>query len=468
MLPSLLAALTLRPAPSLAKPAASPDARPAPAELRALPTARGLDPSLFPIVEKTLPNGLQVRLLRDPGVPTVTYYTFFKVGSRNERPGITGISHLFEHMMFNGSAKFGPKEFDRQLEARGGSSNAFTSSDMTAYYEDFDRDALPLVIDLESDRMRALRINDESLASEREVVKEERRFRVDNDIGGMLDEQLDALAFLAHPYHWPVIGWMGDLERISRADCEQYFRTYYAPNNAVLFVVGDFDLDGTMRLIEQAYGDIPAGPPIPVVAAFEPEQMGERRAQVRYPAQSPTLTMAYRAVPASDRQTAALDVVQAVLGIGEGARLSRSLVREQEVATAVGAWFEWRLDPGLFKIVMELAPGKKPAPAIAALDKELAKLQDRPLAETELLRAKNILRGQFLRGLGTHNGKAHALGEHEVLLGSWRKVFETLERYEAVTAADVQAAARNFLRPEKRTLVELVPIAPEAEAGQGE
>lgn len=416
-----------------------------------------LDPASFPVVEKTLANGLKVRLLRETSVPTVTYYTFFKVGSRNEQVGITGISHLFEHMMFNGSEKYGPKEFDRQLESRGGYSNAYTSSDVTAYYEDFDRAALPLVVDLESDRMRALRLNDESLASEREVVKEERRFRVDNDIGGTMDEQLDAIAYQAHPYHWPVIGWMGDIERITREDCERYFRTYYAPNNAVIVVVGDFDVDRTLELIERAYGTIPAGPPVPPVAAYEPEQKGERRATVHWPAQSPSLLLAYKAVAADHEDAAALDVIQAALSIGEGARLERSLVRAQEVASSASAWFEWRIDPGLFKVHLALPPeGDVPA-AIEALDAEFGKLQTTPLSERELSRAKNILRGQTLRAIATHNGRAHALGEHEILFGDWRAIFTTLERYEAVTAEQVQEVARRYLVPTRRSYVEVVP-----------
>src|SRR5919204_3653106 len=216
----------------------------------------------FPVQEHALPNGLQIRLLPDRGLPIATLYSFFRVGSRNERPGITGISHLFEHMMFNGSKKYGPKEFDRRLESAGGSSNAYTSTDLTAYYEDFASDALPLVLDLEADRMAALLIADESLAREREVVKEERRFRTDNDIDGMMDEALSAIAFQAHPYRWPVVGWMADLNRITRADCERYFRSYYAPNNCTLVLVGDYDSDDALKRIEQLYGGVRRGEPL--------------------------------------------------------------------------------------------------------------------------------------------------------------------------------------------------------------
>src|SRR4051812_24988598 len=270
-----------------------------------------LDPRNFPVQEHSLPNGLQIRLLADPSLPIASLYSFFRVGSRNEQPGITGISHLFEHMMFNGSRKYGPKEFDRKLEAAGGSSNAYTSVDVTAYHEEFASEALPVVLDLESDRMAALAINDESLKQEREVVKEERRFRTDNDIDGMMDEALGALAFVAHPYRWPVVGWMGDLNRISRQDCEQYFRTFYAPNNCTLVLVGDVQPDAALRRIEALYGGIRRGEPLPQVPDGEPPQKGERRAVIRYPAQAPALLAGFRTVHGRDPDSLVLDLIEA-------------------------------------------------------------------------------------------------------------------------------------------------------------
>src|SRR2546430_974497 len=275
-----------------------------------------LDPKDFPVEEHALRNGLQIRLLRDSSLPVATLYSFFRVGSRNERPGITGISHLFEHMMFNGSRKYGPKEFDRRLESAGGSSNAYTSNDLTAYYEDFASDALPLVLDLEADRMASLTIDDTSLAREREVVKEERRFRTDNDIDGMMDEALGALAFLAHPYRWPVIGWMSDIEAISRPDCERYFRTYYAPNNCTLVLVGDFEKAAALREIERLYGPIASGDSLPQVAAGEPPQKGERRALIRYPSQAPPMLAGFRGPSGRAPASLVLGVVAARLSAG--------------------------------------------------------------------------------------------------------------------------------------------------------
>lgn len=425
--------------------------------------SRSLDPSLFDVVEHTLKNGLRVRLLRNPAVPTISYYTFFEVGSRNERPGITGIAHLFEHMMFNGAKKYGPKEFDRVLESAGGYSNAYTSPDITAYYEDFASDALPTVIDLESDRMRSLAITPSTLESEREVVKEERRFRVDNDVVGMLDEALGTLVWKAHPYHWPVIGWMGDLNAITAQQAQDFFHTYYAPNNAIIVAVGDLDPKKTLEMIEKAYGDIPSGPKVPAVVESEPEPNGERRAKVHYPSQAPALMIGYKAPAARSPDTVVLDVIQSALSFGDSSRLIKSLVYEQELATNLMVDFGWRIDPGVFMVYAELEPEGDPAKFEAALYAELQKLVEKGLDDLELQKAKNTLRAHFLHEIGTNNGRAHAIGNYEILLGDWRKNLETLERYAAVTNADVKRVAASIFRETNRSVVTLVPTAPGAE-----
>ena len=418
--------------------------------------------TLFPVHEATLSNGLRVRLVPDHDAPVASLYTFFQVGSRNERPGITGISHLFEHMMFNGAKKYGPKEFDEVLESSGGRSNAYTTHDVTVYYEDFAADALDTVLDLESDRMRSLTIDDRSLAREREVVKEERRLRVENEPAGLMDEALHALVYQAHPYRWPVIGYMGDIEAIDRKDCEDYFRTFYAPGNAVLWLAGDFDPASALKRIRKAYGDIHRGPPVPGVVRTEPEQRGERRAELRQPAQAPSLVVAYRGPPVASADTLVLDVLQYILGVGEGSRLQRSLVYAQKLAVNIGVDWSWRKDPGTFSLHLELQPGADPRVAEQALYAELERVSRDGVEPREVEKARNNLRAHLLRELTSTSGRAHALGTYETFLGSWRAGFRLPEAYGRIDAAQVQAAARQWLQPTQRSVVTLVPEGAQA------
>jgi predicted Zn-dependent peptidase len=409
------------------------------------------------LVEATLPNGLKIRLLPNRTAPIASVYTFFKVGSRNEQPGITGISHLFEHMMFNGSKKYGPKQFDRVLESHGGRSNAYTTHDMTVYHEEVAAEALEIVFDLESDRMGSLLINDATLESEREVVKEERRLRVDNEPAGLLDEELGALIWKAHPYRWPVIGWMGDIENIGREDCERYFRTFYAPNNAALYVVGDFDPHRTLSLIRRYYGRIRSGPPVPPVVNSEPEQRGERRALVRHAVQAPSMMVGYHAPRADQEDALALDVLQYALTVGDGSRLVRSLVFEQPLAVAVVMDWGWRIDPGAIVFYLELKPDSKPERVEQALYQQLEKVCAEGLSARELTKAKNNLKSHLLQGLATNSGKAQALGSYELLLGDWQSSLDLAIRYDAITAEQVRAVSERYLRPEKRSVTTLLP-----------
>jgi zinc protease len=409
------------------------------------------------IIEAKLPNGLRVRLVPNSGVPTCSYYTFFKVGARNERPGITGISHLFEHMMFNGAKKYGPGMFDKVLESNGGSSNAYTSNDLTVYYEDFMAEALEKVIDLESDRMRSLAVTPKMLASERQVVMEERRLRVDNEIAGMMDEELGALVYKAHPYRWPVIGWMGDIENIKREDCLEYFRTYYAPNNATIYVAGDFDPKQALALIKKAYGNIKAGPAVPGVLDAEPEQKGERRANVHYPAQAHSLMIAWRGPKGDDPDTFILDVVQYALSVGQSSRLTKKLVFDLELAVGVNVDWTWRFDPGTFTVGLELKAGGDPAKAEAALYAELERLAKDGLDARELEKAKNNLAGTLMRELATNSGRAHALGTYEMMLGDWRRGLALPSAYEGITSEDVKRVVAKYLGRDRRNVVTLVP-----------
>ncbi len=409
------------------------------------------------VVEATLKNGLQVRLLPSRTVPTCSYYTFFKVGSRNESQGLSGISHLFEHMMFNGAKKYGPGKFDSVLESNGGTSNAYTSNDLTVYYEDFMAEALDVVIDLESDRMRSLLVTPKMLESERLVVMEERRLRVDNEPMGLMDEELSSLLWRAHPYRWPVIGHMKDIENITRDDCLDYFQTYYAPNNATLFISGDFDVKATLRMLEKAYGTIRKGPAIPKVVNAEPKQLGERRAQVRYPAQSPSIMVAFPGPLADSDETLALDVLQYILSVGQSSRLTRKLVFEKELAVSASVDWSWRVDPGAFTVTLDLKPGIASETAELALSSELEAIRTAGPTEAEVQKAKNNLIAHFLKELATNNGRAHALGNYEMMLGNWRRGLELPDRYQRLTVEQVTQVAAKYLQPDCRNVVTLVP-----------
>jgi predicted Zn-dependent peptidase len=409
------------------------------------------------VVEATLPNGLRVRLMSERTSPTISYYSVFQVGSRNERVGVTGISHLFEHMMFNGAARYGPKQFDRVLESRGGYSNAYTSNDLTVFYEDFTSEALETVVDLESDRMRSLRIDDAALAQERDVVKEERRLRTEDSIFGLMEEQLEALVFLAHPYRWPIIGWMEDIERITRADCEAFFRTYYAPSNAAIYAVGDLDPADTLALLERQYRDIPAGPAPAPVPAGEPPQRGERRAVIRFPAQAPAVLVGWRGPAGRSPDASALDVLQVCLTVGESSRLRRRLVREEEVAVSVTISWGWRIDPGIFFAFLELPPGEDVRKVERILYEELEKVARRGVTAGEIARARALLRSAVLHELSTHHGVAHALAQAEALVGDWREAGRALDHYAAIGPKDVKRVAAEYLDPARRSVVVLEP-----------
>src|SRR5262245_47223059 len=438
--------------PAKAKPAAASAASAAP-----------LSPSRFPVEKHALSNGLVVLFHEDHSVPAVTFWQWYRVGSRNETLGITGISHFFEHLIVNGSKNVPPKEYDRIIESNGGLSNAFTDRDMTAYYEDIASDRLEVLFRVDSDRMRELLLAPDLLKSEIEVVKEERRLRTDNDIAGMLDESLYATAFMASPYRWPVVGWMGDLNRLQRSELVDYFRTYYAPNNCILVLTGDFDSKTALGLIQKYFGDIPAQtPPKPPINS-EPEQRGERRAQVRYPAENESFQIGYKAPNAMSDDAWVLDLLDSILGDGDSSRLHQALVYEQQVALDASTFFRSRLDPTLFEFYVEMKPGKSAREGEAALDTVLAKLAKDGPTSRELEKAKNLLEAGLIKSLKTNNGAGEQLGFYEHVFGDYRTLYQAVDRYRKITAEDCKRVARAIVVHGRRTVVELVPPPEEAE-----
>ncbi len=427
-------------------------------------------PGADQIVTKVLPNGLKVVVWPDKDIPNVAMYTFYRVGSRNERPGITGISHFFEHMMFNGTSTRPPGEFDRVMEGNGGRNNAYTTSDVTVYQNWFPASATELVFDLESDRMRNLDFNAQKVESERQVVYSERRSSIDNDNFGTLIEQMQATAYVAHPYHIPTIGWPSDIEGWKVQDLKDYYLEFYAPNNAVMFLVGDVSADEIFRLADKYLAGIKAQPAPDPVTTKEPEQLGERRIRIVREAQTPLLAMAWHAGAAKDRLSRVMEMLLAILGSGDSSRLHQRLVEQEQAAVQVGTSLDRGFDPGLAWIYAVIPPGGAPARAEKIIDEEIARMAKDGPTPAELTKARNQALAGFWHGLETISGKAQALGTFEVFEGDYRKMFDAPDEYESITAADVKQAAATVLRADNRTLGVLVPKAagaPSAAATKG-
>ena len=413
------------------------------------------------IHSRTLTNGMQVIVWPDHNIPSVALFNWVHVGSRNEGSGTTGLAHFFEHMMFNGTTRRAQGEFDRLLEARGGRNNAFTSQDVTVYQDWFPRSTLELVFDLESDRLAHLAFVPKVVESEREVVYSERRLRVEDSNLAFLDEQVQAAAFVAHPYRIPTIGWPSDIKTWTLNDLETFYHTWYAPNNCTLVLVGDVDPEQVFALAEKYYGPIARGPATPPVRTIEPEQVGERRVVVSRPGQNPLLQVAWHAIAADDPRAPALNLLQTILTEGDASRLHRLLVEDRKLAVEVGSGWSEGFDPNTYSVVATLAEGASTDELERALYAELARLVSSGVTAAELTRAKNQVAASFWRGVSTLDGKARLLGEYAVLHGDYRKLFTAPQAYAGVTAAQVLSVARAVFKPQLRTVGVLVPRAAE-------
>ncbi len=406
-----------------------------------------------------LPNGLKVLIQEDHNVPNVALYFFYRIGSRNERPGTTGVSHFFEHMMFNGAKKFGPKQFDNEMEKAGGSNNAYTTQDVTVYTDWFPTTALELMFDMEADRMQNLAFDPKIVESERGVVYSERRTSVDNSNGGLLYEQMRAAAFTAHPYHWPVVGWPSDIESWTMDDLRAHYKTGYAPNNCVMVVVGDVTEAQVMALTKKYLEPIPQQPPPPAIRTKEPEQNGERRVTVRKQAQLPLQLVAFHVPDAKSPDTTVLEVIDALLTAGQSSRLYSRMVDKDQVALNVGAQAGRSLDPGLFVFSVTPRSGVDPARTEKTLFEEIERLRKENVAEDELTKAKNQMLAQHYKQLKTIAGRANLLGTFEVFRGDYNKLFTSDKDIEAVTAADVRRVAAKYFDEKNRTVATLIPEA---------
>jgi zinc protease len=407
----------------------------------------------------TLANGMKVIVWTDRDIPNVALYNWVRVGSRNEVPGITGLAHFFEHMMFNGTRKRAPGEFDRLMEAQGGSNNAFTSENVTVYQDWVPRGALDMVFDLEADRLANLSFDPQVVESERGVVHSERRFAVEDNNEGFLVEQVQATAFAAHPYQIPTIGWPADIQSWTLEDLQSFYKTNYAPNNCTLILVGDISAEEGFALAKKHLEPIPRQAPPPAVRTTEPEQLGEKRLLVEREAQTPLLIQAYKSPAADDPMAPAIELLLSVLVEGNASRLNRLLVEEKKLAIQVGGQFQEGFDPMLTWIQLTLPQGADIAAAEQALDAALADVVEKGVTDAELARARNQFASGFWKQIATIDGKAQLLGEFEVFAGDYRKLFDAPAVYEKVTREDLRQAAARVFQKKHRTVGVLVPPA---------
>jgi zinc protease len=404
-----------------------------------------------------LGNGLTVLTLVDRSAPTVSYHTWFRVGSRHERPGKTGLAHLFEHLMFNETTNHPPGDFDRLMEGAGAEANAATWTDWTYFYENAPRDALPLLIELEADRMSNLVLRVRQVTSEKEVVANERKLRVDDDVEGKALELLYASAFRGHPYRWPTIGSMEDIRSFTVQDCQAFYRTHYAPGNATVVIAGDFDERKALSLVQKHYGGLSGARTSEHSApSKEPSQRAERVFELAAPTPTEKLLIGYHAPSFSDSDTPALIIANEVMFGGHSSRLYRLFCLEEEIALSVRGSISPFIDPGLFEMWIFLREGKEKANALALLDREIDRLGSEGPTLLELQKAISQLELSFLHSMETAGGKAEQIGFYETVVLDGAAVFDRLAAYREVNTEDVKRAVAKYLRPARRTRVEIV------------
>ena len=406
----------------------------------------------------TLENGLTVLLHEDHSAPLISYHTWYRVGSRDEKPGVTGAAHMLEHMMFKGAKKYSGKDFDYILHANGIVNNAFTTSDYTGYYENLPSSKLELIMDVEVDRMANLNIDANDLKNELQVVGEERRWRVENNPTSLLRESMMEMIYKVHPYRWPVIGWMKDIQAYTSEKLRTFFNTFYGPNNAVLVIAGDFDLAKTEKLVRKYYGPLKPRE-LPAKRDFPQEgpAPGPQEKTIPWDVQSPTVMIGFRGLAAGHPESWALDLVGSALGSGKSSRLYEKMVMQKQIAASVGSYNSTTADPGVFMVYALLKPGQNPARAEVMIKDEIRKLKTTLLSERELQKLRNEILNDFVTDLKTIDRKAELLALNEILFSDYTRLFSDVKKYNEVTAKDIQAAAKKYLVPETMVTATLVP-----------
>jgi len=427
--------------------------------LSILPAVAADDGNVFDkVVEHKLSNGLKVLLLKEARAPIITLQVWYKVGSRNECLGKTGISHLCEHLMFKGTAKYGPKYFDREVQKVGGMDNAFTSRDYTAYFETGPKDQLRHWLEMEADRMRDINVDQKAFNTEKKVVLEERRLRTEDDPVNFMQEATMAATFEAHPYQWPIIGWLHDIESISLDNYQSYYHRYYLPNNCTLVVVGDIDPKAALSQIEATFGQLPAGPEPPKVTAKEPKHHGPRRVVVHREAQFPYILINYHVPNWKSADAYPLELLSVILSQGRSSRLYHDLVYKRKLALEAGADYSLETtDPFVFSFYGQPMPGKTVAQLEAALDQEIKRVQTELVGARELQKAKNQAAASFYMAMDSIFYRAMLLGRTETV-AHWTLLKEYIPKIRQVTAEQIRDVAKKYLVADNETVGILVPI----------
>lgn len=411
--------------------------------------------------EFVLDNGLKVLLMENPKSPAVTFQVWYRVGSRNEKDGKSGLSHFLEHMMFKGTSKVAPEEYSRIIAKNGGRSNAFTTPDVTVYFATMSRAKIGIEIDLEADRMANALLDGRYFEPEKKVIMEERRLRTEDNPIAALAEITGAVAYTIHPYRRPVIGWMEDIENLTREDLRQHYKLYYTPNNAFIVVTGDFSAAELLPRIKDAFGRIPRGADPPKVRVEEPPQRGERRVLLKKEAELPFVLMYYHAPNLKSPDSYALDLLTVIIAGGRSSRMYQDLVYQKRLARGVDADYgRLSIDPTVFSITAQVMPDKEPAEVERQIDGLLEKVKTELVGERELQKAKNQIEAAFVFGQDSIFGQAMKIGFYEAT-AEWRLMERYIEEVRKVTREDIQRVAKQYLDRDRRTIGILIPTREE-------
>lgn len=415
------------------------------------------------VQEFVLENGLKVLLLEDHKSPAVTFQVWYRVGSRNERDGKSGLAHFLEHMLFKGTEKTAPEEYSRIIAKNGGRSNAFTTSDVTVYFATMSQDKIGIEIALEADRMVNASLGARYFEPEKNVIQEERRLRTEDQPVSALAEVTGAVAYMIHPYRRPVIGWMQDIQGLTLQDLRDYYKLYYAPNNAYVVMTGDFSSAEIMPKIRAAFGKIPRGAEPPKVTTSEPPQRGERRVVLKKEAELPFILVYYHAPNLHSPDTYALDLLSVVLAGGRSSRLYHELVYQKRLARQIDADYSGvSIDPTIFSITAQLMPGHEPAELEREIDRLIDQVKTELVSDRELQKAKNQVEAAFIFSRDSIFGQAMKIGYYEAA-GSWRLLDQYLDGIRKVTREDIQRVAKQYLDRDQRTVGVLIPTKEKSE-----